>query len=229
MKNLSLLLAALLVLAACEKVEAPLQLEYPSLYRGVRFENTTSVRLFTQSGEITDGGLINRFSERFGENFLYPNSLSTQPAQADSIRLLTATDAQIKEGNSFKNHILIINGRDLSFVPLDTARAQGGSEYEFNLHNAIGVRKPAYQKRNQVPGPGGFITVYDLVVEKFATATPEQLDFLVINYVLSRGGGLNRSVRKVSFNNQFDMDAHKLLQTGDTLAVQEFKLSCQKD
>jgi hypothetical protein len=67
------------------------------------------------------------------------------------------------------------------------------------------------------------------VEEKFATATSGQLDFPVVNYVLTRGGGLNRNVRKVSFNNQFDPTAHRMLQAGDTLAVQEFTMTYEKN
>jgi hypothetical protein len=230
MKKDWLLLTALLVVMACENVEM-LGHTYPSYYRAVRFENTTTVRLFTQSGEVTDAGLTERFTQRFGQDFLFPSNLTRQINPPDSIRLLSESDAQLKVGSIYKNFILIINGngKNLSFLPQDTARSTARNEFEFNLHTAIGIRKPIYQKKNTVPGTAGSISTFDVVEEKFAMASSGQLDFPVVNYVLTRGGGLNRNVRKVSFNNQFDPTAHRMLQAGDTLAVQEFKMTYEKN
>jgi hypothetical protein len=103
MKKIYLLSMILLVLAACKK-EADLQLSYPSLYRSIRFEHTFQVRLYTRRGEVTDRAVVDRFTRQYGQDYLYSNGIARQMDQTDSVRILSPTSAEIKEGRHFKEY-----------------------------------------------------------------------------------------------------------------------------
>jgi hypothetical protein len=223
------LINSILILSSCQKEENEIPLDYPSTFTSRRFESSSKVRLFTASGEITSSEIIHRFSRRLGENYLHTDGISIPATSPDTIRLSSANSAWIKQGNAFQEFLLTRNKEALQFTPKDTAKILDGGGLGRDLVTAIGKYKPIYHKVKPVPLVSGYGDLHEIIIGKYARINnAHQIEFPFLNYVFIRKTQFSGALFKYSFNNQFDESSLQLLKSGDTLAVQEFKLIYEK-
>lgn len=226
--NLFLYLSStLLLLSACKKDDDS-PVSYPSTYHSARFESVSKVKLYTQAGEVTSPAVIDDYSQRYGENFLYKDGISTHPSPADTIQLQSKNAAQFTEGTRTSSYKPARRGEVLYFIPADTAVNYVQSSYDFEMVVAMGKHKPLYQQVIPLSWATGYDFRHDVLMERFATVKGKQLVFPLLNYVFTRRSATSFSINKHVLNNTFDPSALQLLKPGDTLAVQELQVVFEK-
>jgi len=235
MKNFYLWIL-LLGLAACEKTEPELVLNFPATYRATSFKSNANIRLFTKTGEITDQQVITKFTKKNGTSFLHPNGSTgnISPDQAETIQIETASTAKSKTPSApFWTKFTIQKKEPLvEFIAQDTTVFFTQHELtvqHFNISKAFFKYTNAFETQMPIPGGG---TMYKVVAKRVAyLSEKDKLTLPLLNYVLvNTNPGFSRSTYFYSgLNNEIKTQPDfNQLKVNDTIAWQSLELVFEK-
>jgi hypothetical protein len=214
----------LIISFGCEK-EVPEIFSYPSILISREYKIMTEVKLFTKRGQINDKTVIGNYLNKVAPGIFYQNKDAFVPInKPDTLNYYSTDTVLFSIPGIWGKRVAKQEGSYLFFYMPDTLigfkSLQQDSEFK-SIINGIGIYKPYY---NDLHFYG---SIYQEVFNAFiARGNPNRLEFPQITYRITRRGNNSyyAGYSSKNYNNVFDPNVLKLLQEGDTLAIQEAKI-----
>jgi hypothetical protein len=226
MRRLIYIVGLLLINVSCEK-EAP-NFNFPITLLPTEYIVTSELKLFTKSGLINDRLII--------DNYLAADSLGFFHSKIDTIIKTDSHDTLI-----YKNQDTVLFSEPglwgirtpkkeqnyIYFYLTDTLPSYMTVEQCSELKdiiNQIGIYKPFYKEYGS-DYMDCFLKTLRVYDARLAKGTPNYLEFPLLTYRLTRTkDNYKAGISRKNYNNVFDMNVLNLLESGDTLAIQEAKI-----
>jgi len=204
-------------LFSCKKegTNSDIVVSFPQTLYGTKITNKTDVRLFTNRKEIFDKAVIGNFIK----NSTIFNLQENSPTDSDSIRFITQ-DTAVFGSSSTKLHVIKTGEQFLFYSPLTPIPVTSDTSESFFKYTA-----PKITLSN-----GGLYTNYIYV----AYGDYAILDVSLLSYKLKYSGhpytGTSTPGGETwgTMPNEFNENYVTITDTyNDTLAIQEFKITCK--
>jgi hypothetical protein len=226
-KGLIITFGLLLILISCEK-EA-INYAFPITLISTEYQVTSELKLFTKSGQITDKLIIDNYLALDSQRYFY-SCLDTVLIldHYDTLIYLYQDTVLFSEPGLWGKRIPKKEGAYIYFYLTDTLIGYKtifqNSELK-DIFNQIGLHKPFYEDFGPSIGYPHSRMFQREFNAKIAKGTPVSLEFPLLSYKLTRTNDYYRagSSRK-NYNNIFDINVLNLLESSDTLAIQEAKI-----
>ncbi len=216
------------ILIGCEKDE--INYDFPITLISTEYRITSEMKLFTKTGQIMDNLIIDKYLASDSLGYFYSRiDTNLQLGAPDTIIYEYQDTVLFSEPGLWGKRIPKNNGSYIYFYLTDTLigfkfTMQQNSEFK-DIISQIGIHKPYYEDF----GPStGFSpsSMYQRVFDaKIAIGSPNKLEFPLLTYRLSRTKDNYRAgLGRTNYNNVFDSNVINLLESGDTLAIQEAKI-----
>lgn len=214
----SLVIAAVFI--SCRKNEI-----FPNRLISTSYQVTSSPKVYTRQGEITDPAVIENYIKAWSGNYFFFNRDTAIHYPPDTLVFKTR-DTLIFPGypGPWGKRVVKPGGAYLFFYLPDTLLGYKRMDNVLNTIAAnIGVAKPFYQDACPwymgINGPPCTTEwVYDAYM---ATGATNRLEFPLLTYKITRRtNGFSAGLALQNYNNVFDPSVLNLLQDGDTLAIQ---------
>ncbi len=226
MRRVFLVFGLLTLLFGCKKDE--IDYNFPIVLISTEYKITSELKLYTKSGQITDDLVISNYlaSDTFGM-FYSRIDTTLEIIYADTVIYEYHDTVLFSDPGLWGKRIPENTGDYIFFYLTDTLigfKSTHENSALQNVINQIGIHKPYYgdYPPNFYPPSTIYQRVYNA---KIAKGTPRRLEFPLLTYKLSRVRDNYRAGEgRMNYNNVFDNNVINLLESGDTLAIQEAKI-----
>ncbi|MFT2007693.1 hypothetical protein ACMA1I_03390 [Pontibacter sp. 13R65] len=228
MKIFSGLLLLACLFTSCKKEEG---LSFPTTYFETQYRSSTTVRMYTNQGEVKNEALIKTFIKTFDRYGQYqPKGVSENRSTGDEVVLEKEQEAHFVWGGSPSYYDLLISGNELLFTAKEETTATYGQndEYAINMMEYISKHKPLIFDKQTLASSSGFNYSYKTKDRLHAYLNGSLLEFPKLLYTIKSGDKRDFRVNSRLLNNEFDPTVLDKLKNEDTLVVQEFVQVFQK-
>ena len=222
-KNSIFFLGLMFLATGCEKEET--KYDYPIKLFSTNFTITSGLKIYTKHGQVTDRSIISKYLAFDNNQYFYSNTDTIiQTNNADTIIFEHRDTVIFSEQGLWGKRVTKQEGRYMYFYLTDTLIGFKGQDSDLSeLINQIGIYKPFYEDIEPWGDPPSFQRVFDA---KIAKGTPSLLEFPLLAYKIIRNTGRSKiEISRKNYNNIFDSTVIDLLETGDTLSIQESKIT----
>lgn len=225
MNKIYLFLFSLLVLTACSKDGDMPRMDYPANFKYKQINNSSPVRMFTRNGEVKDQQLIRKFISNQNHGWYHPDGLSSEISDEGTFTLQSKSAATYVNGNVVRDYDMAYANGVFTFTSTveGTLLYNSSGEYGRTLYIAICKYKPLMYDRQVLAPNTGYTYSYKTKAQKFAKLENDKLQFPFMIYTLKAYSGPGAySTSTFAHDNAFDESGISVLNSNDTLVVQEF-------
>jgi hypothetical protein len=227
MRKIISVFGLLTIIFGCEKDE--INYNFPITLISTEYKIISELKLFTKTGQIMDNLIIDKYlaSNRLG--YFYSRiDTNLQLGAPDTIIYEYQDTVLFSEPGLWGKRIPKNNGNYIYFYLTDTLIGNKTMQQESELKdiiNQIGIQKPYFEDYGPSTGLPPFTRFQRVFDAKIAKGSPNKLEFPLLTYLLSRTKDNYRTGFGIkNYNNVFDSNVINLLESGDTLAIQEAKI-----
>ncbi|MGZ5189420.1 MAG: hypothetical protein ACXWCZ_00290 [Flavisolibacter sp.] len=215
MKSFFISLGIIAIFISCRKDD------YSAHLISTKYEITSSPKVYTKHGQITDKTVIENYIKGWSSNYFFFNIDTSINYRPDTLVFKTRDTLIFPYlQDIWAKRLVKAGGGYLFYYMTDTLLGHKRMDNVLNSIVAnIGILKPFY-KDACFWNNGSCISewVYDAYV---ASGTTHGLEFPLLTYKITRSmNGFNTGLAAQNYNNVFDPSVINLLQDGDTLAIQ---------